>query len=79
MPGNTNIDKNKIWDFGGGSSFEGLKSVKSKEKYMKRFMSLKDEKNFISIFKDKELKELSNEIFGHIKNSELIYSRPYIR
>jgi len=57
---------------GGGSSFSRM-SIKdaSKMPLMNRWENFKDNKTYRNIFRDEELYELSEKIFGHIKGTEI--------
>ncbi len=69
-----NANTDKVPAFGGGSSFDGMKeNAINKQKYSKRFEPLIDDVDFRSIFLDEEIVLLSEEIFGKIENSEMLY------
>ncbi len=69
-----NANTDKVPAFGGGSSFDGMtENAINKQKYSKRFEPLIDDVDFRSIFLDEEIVLLSEEIFGKIENSEMLY------
>ena len=55
--------------YGSGSSFHGKDNS-----YLKRWDSLKYNADFLSLFEDRDLWELSNRIFGHIEGTEMLTS-----
>jgi hypothetical protein len=59
---------NEVLPIGGGSSFDGLEKNNSAEnmKVLERWTHYKDNELFVEIFKDNELLELSQKIFGEI-------------
>lgn len=58
----------QIPNFGYGSSFTGIKPIRNKKQFTQRFLSLKENPNFMDIFHDKEIFELSKPIFGDLND-----------
>ena len=69
-PGST--QSTEVLDFGGGSSFSGTNPVKDQGQYLRRFEGLVDDAAFRSVFKDDELWQLSEQIFGIIPGTEAL-------
>ncbi|MFH1402429.1 MAG: hypothetical protein ABIG87_02270 [Patescibacteria group bacterium] len=77
-----NLSKNddsvldKVLDCGKGSSFDFLKfDEKGKQmKVLERWKYYKDDKLYKSFFKDSELIRLSDEIFGRIDETEILFN-----
>ena len=67
-----NSDINQIQRFGGGSSFTGTAKIDDKKVLLQRFLKLANNEDFKSIFEDKELLNLSQNIFGAIEGVERI-------
>ena len=63
-----NLSLEHIMGFGKGSSFTQQKPVTDKTEYHERWKQFVDDKLFISLTNDPELKRLSNKIFGSIMN-----------
>lgn len=63
----------QVLSIGGGSSFDRTSKDSSgtQMKVLERWNHYKDDENFINLFKDNELVELSEEIFGHIPGTEI--------
>lgn len=68
-------NKNAIGRFSKPSSFDGREYANnaSEMKVMERWKVLKDDPIYRDIFKDKELVDLSEQIFGHIEGTEYLY------
>jgi len=60
--------------FGGGSSFDNIKYYKNpyRMKVLERWKQYVNNNTYKNIFKDKELIELSDKIFGKIPNTEIL-------
>ena len=57
----------EVPDFGGGSSFDGLKQKAVDNKgYTTRFLGLLDQPDFTALFRDEELIDLADRIFGRL-------------
>lgn len=68
----TDKGMDNVLPIGGGSSFDRTSKDSSgtQMKVLERWKHYKDDENFVSLFKDNELVELSEEIFGHIPGTE---------
>jgi hypothetical protein len=67
---------NEVLPIGGGSSFDSLNKNNSAEEMevLERWKHYKDNEFFSEIFKDKELIELSEQIFGKLEGTECFLS-----
>jgi len=63
----------QVLPIGGGSSFDRTSkdSSATEMKVLERWAHYKDDENFINLFKDRELVELSEKIFGRIPGTEI--------
>jgi len=70
----TDKNFNKISRVGGGDAFNGLKfdGQAHKMKVLERWKHFTDHKLYRNIFKDRELVELSNKIFGPLQGAETL-------
>ena len=68
----TDSGMDQVLPIGGGSSFDRTSkdSAGTQMKVLERWKYYKDDENFVNLFKDSELVELSEEIFGHIPDTE---------
>ena len=66
----------KVPEHGGGSSFEAQDKdgTGSKLKVLERWKNVANEQEYRAIFQDKELVELSERIFGHLPDTEQLWS-----
>ena len=68
------MEIDKIPNFGGGSSFHGTEASNNGRNFNQRFLKFKDLKEYKMIFKDQEVVDLSQQIFGEIENTNLVIS-----
>ncbi len=65
-------------DFGGGSSFNGRdRTPEVSSRYTQRFFDLLDQADFTRIFRDSELLDLSDRIFGRLEGVDVLLKKAH--